>query len=665
MQTGRDIPEIRAFDLQQSLPALRGTYLGVLLHPQGHRAVVHLGDSGAGLQLWSLDPPKLMDSRELPVQSADLPADMPTALHPWAAQFNEGPPPDDKLAVQAIAASKSGDVIVAAAGRQVRTFRLSEDDDRLEQRITLPPVAAPLSRLAVSRDAEQVFCADTEGGLHVLSARDGRELHRLALAPLALVLRFIWGDKLLLVGDELGRVTCWNAATGERHLQFQAHHGGIACADFDTARRLLVTGGHDGVARLWSLEDGSQIGGDIAVRAPVLACRFARQGNFVLCVTDDGWMHVAHSGSGQLIDRFRPPGGAWDVAVSDMRGLVLVVGARGLHTLSADWQRLLDARAQSGVSRRTTTEDSVASSAETPPSVPVTHEKRLGGAPIGAVMPHHDVSGEIRVGSGRGARAGTSEGSQLLRPDAHNVRKPEPFWDTGPAAAAAGDSFFNVAEGPSNEAVFAAEDGGQEVELSLADEVHSVTANEGVGAVKDIAVAGVFDRDRAGRDALKRLQKAEEEEKFPWHVFSFLLIGPILGAALAFGLSSAVAGDTSSGDRISRVEAVHVRAVQAADAALEAVRDEQDERVREFAARSSLASEVERARRQAATHVREAEREHAEAIAEADRQRDAAMGGLAELASEEERAQRMRHARYGGMGGFVFGMFMMFRRLRK
>lgn len=50
----------------------------------------------------------------------------------------------------------------------------------------------------------------------------------------------------------------WNLDTGEKVFEFNKAHedGGVTCLEFDATGRRLLTGGRDGVVRMWNFNNG-------------------------------------------------------------------------------------------------------------------------------------------------------------------------------------------------------------------------------------------------------------------------------------------------------------------------------------------------------------------------------------------------------------------------
>jgi len=70
------------------------------------------------------------------------------------------------------------------------------------------------------------------------------------------------GDgKLVVTGDEAGCVCVWSPKTGQLlHRHEAAHDGPVTAVAAHPTRRIVLTGGLDGVCRVWSLDTGKALG---------------------------------------------------------------------------------------------------------------------------------------------------------------------------------------------------------------------------------------------------------------------------------------------------------------------------------------------------------------------------------------------------------------------
>jgi len=64
----------------------------------------------------------------------------------------------------------------------------------------------------------------------------------------------------LLAGDEHGTVTLWNVFTHRELKDFSAHQGWVKGLAVSSEGRTLVTGGNDGLIRVW---DMASMSGDL------------------------------------------------------------------------------------------------------------------------------------------------------------------------------------------------------------------------------------------------------------------------------------------------------------------------------------------------------------------------------------------------------------------
>jgi serine/threonine protein kinase/WD40 repeat protein len=92
-----------------------------------------------------------------------------------------------------------------------------------------------------------------KGELEVCDLRDGSRLHKL-VHP-SRIGTFAWStDGLqLAVGCDSGRIFMWNALTGEKETEFQAHDDSVTSLGFSHSGWLLGSSSWDGQFRLWDL----------------------------------------------------------------------------------------------------------------------------------------------------------------------------------------------------------------------------------------------------------------------------------------------------------------------------------------------------------------------------------------------------------------------------
>lgn len=376
-----------------------GVIAGLALHPQGHRVVSFSADIASGLTLWSLDPPRRLSHLAFPAGLSDLNAELEEAWWPWAWRFHTDAVPPHALQVAHVAANRRGDDFAVAAGRAVRLVRISDDDsDLIDRGFRIPVEHGAAARVALSRDAGRLLVTDTQSYISLWDISGPAEsFHcrfRFRISRVAHVLKFLWADRLALAGDDIGRITCWELESGQRHLQFQAHHGTVRDADFCVQQRLLVTAGDDKIARMWDLERGAQSGEDMVHHAPVLSAAFAGGGAFLLTSCSDGRVVVWDTRTCEPLDQLSLGSEPITLATADVRGVAMASRLRALHVLHVDYQALHAVR--TGARPSLPTGAHAASMGAPPPRVEPTVGRTDTSAAIGSRMPL-EASGEIHL----------------------------------------------------------------------------------------------------------------------------------------------------------------------------------------------------------------------------------------------------------------------------
>ena len=88
------------------------------------------------------------------------------------------------------------------------------------------------------------------------------------------------GRALLTSGAD-GTAHLWDSATGERRATFTGHTGEVPTARFLPDGARVVTAGHDGSVRVWSLE-GRQLCASQAIESPIFGADLAPDGTSIL-----------------------------------------------------------------------------------------------------------------------------------------------------------------------------------------------------------------------------------------------------------------------------------------------------------------------------------------------------------------------------------------------
>jgi WD40 repeat protein len=188
--------------------------------------------------------------------------------------------------VTAVAASRSGDFVLTAAGQVVRLWEVATGKPG---RTFRPP--GQLDAIAVSSDGRIALTADrpkTGSGFDTTirrwEAHSGQQLSptyqyeglvsALALSP---------DGKTILAGRGGDGVICsWDAATGQSLSPLPVPRGGYKALALSPDGRALLTGSRDQTARLWDVVTGRSLGPPLYHGAPVLAVAFSRDGRTLL-----------------------------------------------------------------------------------------------------------------------------------------------------------------------------------------------------------------------------------------------------------------------------------------------------------------------------------------------------------------------------------------------
>jgi len=345
------------------------------------------------VDLWQVDPFRALQSVNLEMQLADMAAgaEAPLVVPPGVSADRSDWAPHLVPIVDASVCA-SGARIVVAGGRGVRILELDGQQVQWRRRDIFRGHTATLTACALNTDGELGASADQSGSVLLWETESARELHRLRITTVPQCMSFIWQDLLLAVGDERGRVICWEVAEGRRHLQFQAHRGAVTSLHFDSSTGSLLTAGADGCARLWNLERGQQVGADMQHSGPVHAAIIVNEGRFVLTGGADGLIAVWSAEDGLLLDWYNDGSPVFGLSAEDAIGTVVASGARTVKTLHLERVMLRElALSASRLSQMRQAQQ--AQGYVAPPAVPAVNY--AGGAfqaPVGSVMAARQTS---------------------------------------------------------------------------------------------------------------------------------------------------------------------------------------------------------------------------------------------------------------------------------
>jgi hypothetical protein len=347
----------------------------------------------SAVELWQVEPSRVLQSITLEMQLADMAAgiEQPMVIPPGVSADRSDWAPH-LVPVMDASVCASGARIVVAGGRGVRILELDGQQVQWRRRDIFRGHGTALTACALNTDGEMAASADQSGMVLVWGTESARELHRLQITTVPQCLSFIWQDHLIAVGDDRGRIICWEVAQGRRHLQFQAHHGAINSLHFDATTGCLVTSGADGCARIWNLERGAQVGVDLTHNGAVHTAIVVNEGRFVLTGGADGRVGVWSAHDGLLLDWYNDGAPVFGLSAADAVGTVVASGSRSVKMLHLDWLRLRElALSASRASQARQSQEALGYAA--PPSVAAVNYSGVSNrAPVGSVMAARQTS---------------------------------------------------------------------------------------------------------------------------------------------------------------------------------------------------------------------------------------------------------------------------------
>ena len=374
--------------IAQVLSTGRGANSGLHLHPQGHRLVTGWCGQSGGLDFWAVDTGQHLQTVQLDVELADIGSQVRPDLMPPGSDADPDNWPAHLLPVVDSSMNSLGGHVAVGAGRGVRIYRFSGDEGSLVPSRTLRGHEQAVTRVGIDSSGEQAISADPTGQIIVWNTVSGAQSHQLRISTVPHTLSFIWNNMLAMAGDGTGRIICWELAGGRRHLQFQAHHGPVLRSAFNQDSGVLVTIGADGASRMWNLEEGKQIGGDMLHRSQISDVCFAYAGRFVVTCGLDGHIAVWNSTDGDLLDWYFDSSPVYRIAFDKLNGTLIAGSARSVKVLAVDWQRLreLDADARSAFVMDLSPADHAAMFSQPPPRPQANYQGQNENAPIGSIM---------------------------------------------------------------------------------------------------------------------------------------------------------------------------------------------------------------------------------------------------------------------------------------
>jgi WD40 repeat protein len=132
-----------------------------------------------------------------------------------------------------------------------------------------------------------------------------------------------------------GRQARGLTATGARSLSparfFEGHLDGVHAVEFSPDGKLLLTGSHDGSARLWDVSGGKELRSFVAHGGAVLDAGFSADGKRIVTAGDDGKVMVWDAANGDLLSILPGhPGGYANAAAFLPDGTVVSAGSDGM-----------------------------------------------------------------------------------------------------------------------------------------------------------------------------------------------------------------------------------------------------------------------------------------------------------------------------------------------
>ena len=121
-------------------------------------------------------------------------------------------------------------------------------------------VGAPLLAVAVAPEGSRVATGSSDGGIVLWDAANARRLAMLRAVDEVRDLAFSPDGQHLVAVTRNGRAECWELARGRRLWSTRTDEGEVNAVVYAPDGGVIVTGGRDGVLRLWSAGDGAGLG---------------------------------------------------------------------------------------------------------------------------------------------------------------------------------------------------------------------------------------------------------------------------------------------------------------------------------------------------------------------------------------------------------------------
>jgi len=321
-----------------------GSNVAICLDPRGGALVTAGWSEESGLDLWAGTPLAVVHSVALPSEPGDEDVALPAWSLPLAARHASPIHSHLQPSVDAAMALRAARIAVAA-GRTVHLYDFPTPGGGFVHAGALEGHSDAVVRTGISADGLRVVAALPSGEVWLWDVSHRILLHRLTQSQQPHWTGFLWNDLLVGVGDGSGRVVLWEAASGRRHMQFDAHAGPVLGVAASSERGALLTYGEDGIARQWDLDEGRQLARDINHGAAICGACFAAGGKAIVTLDVAGRLAVTSSADGQLLDWVQldlRPGAR--VAVDRVTSAIWVGDEEALTSVDADWAGLLALR---------------------------------------------------------------------------------------------------------------------------------------------------------------------------------------------------------------------------------------------------------------------------------------------------------------------------------
>ena len=321
-----------------------GSNIAICPDPRGGAVVTAGWAAESGLDLWAGVPLEVAHAITIAAEPGDEGVVLPEWSLPMAARHASPIHSHLQPAVDAAMALRAARMAVAA-GRTVHLYDFPTPGSGFLHVGALEGHPEAVVRTGISADGLRAVAALPSGEVWLWDLTSLTTLHRLTQSQQPHWTGFLWNDLLVGVGDASGRVVIWEAASGRRHMQFDAHAGAVLGVAASSERGALLTYGADGVARQWDLDEGRQLARDILHAEAICGACFAAGGKAIVTLDVAGRLAVTSSADGQLLDWVQLDSGAGARLAVDRTTSAIWVGTEAtLTSVDADWAALLALR---------------------------------------------------------------------------------------------------------------------------------------------------------------------------------------------------------------------------------------------------------------------------------------------------------------------------------